>query len=131
MPLGIERAGTRDQRIFGFGNVWIGHTAIYRACRGAFLMVKEPDTLGAFVGRNVIDILCQRQAHFTVQFGGRAAFVDCIVWASRQTSTAIDTFFGDNSRHLLLTHQRSWPDFPKGQATKNRPTRRGFLLKVP
>ena len=99
MLIRMERAGPGDEDIFGFGNLWIGNAAVHRAYCGAFLVIEETNAFGAFVGRDKIDVLGERRAHFTVEFGALAAFIDCVIRASRQTRSAIDTFFRNKRRH--------------------------------
>ena len=103
----MESAGSFDQYIFGFGNIGIGHAAVDRACCSAFLVVKKSDAFGAFVGRNIIDVLSQRRAHRALEFGGLAAFVNRLVRASRQAGPTVDTFFSNESCHFLLSHALS------------------------
>src|SRR5579859_522074 len=99
---GMKRAGAFEQRGFGFGDLRVGNAAIDRACGGAFLVVEEADTFGAFVGRDVIDVLGDWRMSFTVEFPGPAAFINRIVGASRQAGAAIDAFLGNDSRHFLM-----------------------------
>jgi hypothetical protein len=122
--IGMEYAGARQQYFFGFGDIWIRNTAVNRAHCGAFFMIEKTDTLGAFVGRDVINILCQRRPRLAVQFRGLAAFINCIVRASRQACATIDAFLSNNRRHFF--HRPS-----VGRRTLKLSPATGIILFIP
>jgi hypothetical protein len=97
----MEHAGARQQYVLSFGDTWIGNTAVNRTYRGAFFVIEKTDALGAFVGRDVINILCQWRPHLAVQFRGLATFINCIVRTSRQACAAVDAFLCNNRRHFF------------------------------
>jgi hypothetical protein len=95
----MKCTGPADQYFLGFWNFWIRDAAVDGTCGGAFFMIEEADTFGAFLGDDVIDILGERRATLAIEFPRRFAFVDSIIGTTRETRAAIDTFLGDYRGH--------------------------------
>ena len=91
--LGMEFAGTFDQRAFGLWNLRVGNATVHRTGSGAFLVIEEADTFGALAGHDVIDVGSDRVVAGAIEFPWSAPGVDCVVRASRGTGPAVDTFF--------------------------------------
>ena len=80
----MQRARTRDENLFAFDIVLIGHTNIDRAYRRAGFVVMKADALGAQ----------QRIDHIN-----GITLADCVIRALRLTGPAINAITGNHRRH--------------------------------
>src|SRR5215469_1509793 len=111
--VGVHSPGAFQENLLAFGDIWVGNAAVYRADGRALFLVKESDTLGAFLGSYIINVFLDRGIGRAVEFPRRSSLVDGRVRALGLTRAAVDALFGNQGRHIPTVPRNSHGPDPR------------------
>src|SRR5215813_697022 len=103
--LGMDDPGLGDELLLGFRVVRIRNAAVDGTHGSALLLVEEPDTLGALLGHDEVDVLHERRMRLTLVLPRLPAFIDGGVGTLWLAGPAVDALLGDHRRHRRRTLQ--------------------------
>jgi hypothetical protein len=87
--------------LFGFYVIRVRHATINRADSRTLLLIEVADTLRAFLGDDIVEVVRDGIMH-SIQFPLNSAGVDCRVGAFRFARSTVNAFFRDHCCHVSI-----------------------------
>src|SRR5262245_42634287 len=95
----MDGPGLGDELLLALRIVWVRNATVHGTDGGTLLLVEEPDTFGALLRHDVVDVLAQGGVGLAVILPHAATLVDGRVRALRLAGAAVDALLGDHRGH--------------------------------